>query len=113
MDLEDEGMTSLMDNSGMLTVTSEWAWSPQALLDQHWHSSNRGPTNWNHPAISKWQERDVTMDQSAVVFFGIWSEVTQKHKAGQSFAVLFSDSRTAVPGIEHVTLSLQDGHPNH
>lgn len=34
MDLEEERMTSLRDNRGMLTVMSPWAWLPLALLGQ-------------------------------------------------------------------------------
>lgn len=46
-----------------------------------WHSSNHGPSNWNHPAIPN-VESDVIMDQTAFMFFLVFdwgSDPTELH----------------------------------
>lgn len=56
------------------------------------------------------KESDVIMDQTTFIFFWYLTEaLIQKHKAGQSFTVLFGDTTPAVSGIEHVTF----GRSNH
>lgn len=56
------------------------------------------------------KESDVIMDQTTFIFFWYLTEaLIQKHKAGQSFTVLFGDTTLAVSGIEHVTF----GRSNH
>lgn len=102
MDLEEERMTSLMDNRGMLTVMSPWAWLPFGSVGSTsgWHSNNHGPNDWNHPAISKWQESDVITDQTTLMFLVFdWGSDPGTHSGRE-----LSDTTAAVfSGIEHVT----------